>query len=128
MSDVMDAVTATLTAGGRTEAMFPYPAESVTFPCFVVGYPEKIDFDAVYGRGSDLLTLPLWQLVQRNDPKSTRDALSAVIAGAGSVKALLDGTLGGVVQTCRVTDCVPAFTDVGGVPCAAAKFTLEVLT
>ena len=128
MAAVMDAITATLVAGGRTEAMYPYPAETIATPAVVVGYPTTIDYDETFGRGSDRADFPIWFVVSRNDPKSTRNALSALIAGATSVKTLLDGTLGGVVQTARVTDCKPDFIDIAGVPYAAAKFTLEVVS
>ena len=126
MAATMDAITDTLTSGGRDEPMYPFPAESVAPPCWVVGYPTEIEYDSVFARGSDRAVYPLWYVIPRNDPLSARDALSAVIAGAESVKLLLDGTLGSVVQTCRVTDCQPDFIEIGGVPLAAARFTLEV--
>ena len=128
MATIMDAITSTLTSGGRTEAMYPFPADAIVAPCWVVGYPKNIDYDETFGRGSDRAVFPVWHIVARNDPRSTRDALSAVIAGASSIKTILDGTLGGAVQTCRVTDCQPTFIEIGGVPYAAGEFTLEVLT
>jgi len=126
MADVMDAITATLTAGGRTEAMYPYPAESVSAPAVVVGYPKEIEYDAVFRRGSDRAEFPVYFVVTRNSPQAARDALSAIVAGADSLKELLDGDLGGAVGACRVTNCQVTFIDVGGVPYAAAELTLEV--
>ena len=128
MAATMDAIAATLTAGGRTETMHPYPAESIQPPCVVVGYPKSIAYDEVYARGSDKAEFPVWFVVPRNDPKTARDALSTIIAGASSIKDLLDGNLGGAVQTCRVIDCQPVFIDVGGVSYVAAEFTLQILS
>ena len=126
LAGVMDGIAATLTAGGRTESMYPFPAETITTPAVIVGYARAIEFDATFRRGSDRAEIPVWFVVTRTDPKTARDALSAVIAGSRSIKDLLDGDLGGAVQACRVTGCTPVFIEVGGVPYAAAEFTLEV--
>lgn len=126
LAAIMDAITDTLTTGGRTENMYPYPAESIETPAVIVGYPPSIDFDVTFTRGSDRATFPVWFVVGRNEGRDARDALSAIIAGANSIKAILDGTLGGAVQTARVTDCKPDFIEVAGVPYLAAAFNVEV--
>jgi hypothetical protein len=126
LAATMDGITATLETGGRAESMYPFPAEAISTPAVVVGYPTAIEFDATFRRGSDRAEFPVWFVVGRNDPKAARDALSAIIAGADSIKDLLDGDLGGVVSACRVTGCEPTFIDIAGVSYAAAKFTLEV--
>ena len=126
LAATMDAIVATLAAGGRTEPADPYPAETVSPPCWVVGYPPDIDFLVDFGRGSDRAVVPLYFVVSRNDPRTARDQLSAAIAGATEIKAILDGTLGGAVSVATVTGAKPSHLEVGGVPLLAAEFSLEI--
>lgn len=128
MAATMDAITGQLTAAGRQEAMYPYPADTISAPAVVVGYPTEIEYDSTFRRGSDRAVYPVWFVVPRTDPKKARDDISAILAGARSIKDVLDGDLGGVVQACRVTGAKPAFIDVGAVSYAAAEFTVEVYT
>ncbi len=126
LGDVMDAIAATLLSGNVTKRAYAWPEEAVAVPCAVVGDPESIDFDATYGRGSDKATFPVWFLVGLVTGRASRDALSDIITGAAAVKNVLDGTLGGVVQTARVTDCQPDVVTVGGVSHLAGRFDVEV--
>ena len=126
MAATMDAITTTLAAGGRKEAMYPFPAEAIEPPAWIVGFPRQIEYDSTFRRGSDRAEFPIWYVVSRVDPKAARDAISAIIAGASSIKAILDGDLGGAVQAARVTNCQPVYIDIAGVPYAAGEFTVEV--
>ena len=125
LTAVMDAIAALLTAETSDQA-YAYPPDAAVSPCWIVGYPPDIDYDAVFGRGSDRAVFPVFRVVPRNDPKSARDALSAVISQANDIKAVLDGTLSSTVQSARVTSCKPSFIEIGGVPELAAEFSLEV--
>ncbi len=96
MAGTMDAIVGTLAAGGRGESMYPFPAEAISTPAVVVGYPTVIEFNATFRRGSDRAEFPVWFVVTRNDAKGARDAISAIVASSQSIKDLLDGDLGGV--------------------------------
>jgi hypothetical protein len=91
LADVMDAV------GDRLDTIaglrvFAYPPGSVTPPAAVVSYPEGIEFDATYGRGSDRMTLPVVVVVGKASDRAARDKLGAYCDGSGasSVKAVLE--------------------------------------
>lgn len=79
---------------------------SISPPCAAVGGPE-IDYDNAFQRGGDDWTIPVRVYVSRADDDAGQDALDAYLAptGAVSVKAAIegDGTLGGIVDSTRVT-------------------------
>jgi hypothetical protein len=56
-------------------------------------------------RGLDRATIPVWRICGLVGEERTRDDVSALISGATSIKTALDGSLGGVVSSLRVTDC-----------------------
>lgn len=128
LGEIMDAIASAITTADTpiTLRAQAWPAESVQPPMVVVGYPESIDFDVTFKRGADKCTIPVYFVVGKLTTRAARDAISAVIAGAGSVKELLDGNLGGKVQTLRVTDCRPESIKIGGVDYLAARFDAEV--
>jgi hypothetical protein len=125
---VMDAIANELEADGVTQRTYAWPADSISVPCAVVGYPTRLDFDASFQRASDEAVFPIWFIVGAVAEKAARKALSDVITGATGIKNSLDGNLAGAVQTARVTDCVIETIDVGGVPYLSARFDLEVLS
>ena len=104
---------------------YAWPVESVTVPCFVVGYPTSIDFDMTFKRGGDTFILPVWQIVGKGTTKTARDALSAALTGVGSVKEALDGaqSFGDV----RVTDAAIESITIAGVEYVGIRFTCEVI-
>lgn len=124
----MDAIANTARSADIMADVHAYPAESVTVPCLVVGYPEDIEFDVTFKRGSDKAVFPLYALVGKVTELDARNRLSDVITGAAGVKDALDGNLGGAVATARVTDCKPEAVTVGGVEYLSATFSIEVFT
>jgi len=127
LSATMDAIANELIDAGVVTRAYPYPVESVQPPCVVVAYPEAITFDLTFGRGADVATYPVYFITGLTTDKTARDALSDILAGVGSIKATLDGDLGGVVQSARVTDASVESVTVAGVTYIAAKFNLEVI-
>jgi hypothetical protein len=131
LAATMDALAAKLVAGpvagGR---VFAWPEEGVVPPCIVIGYPESIDFDMTFGRGSDKATFPVYFLVGKVTGKASRDKLSAVVTGATAVKNVLDGplTVGANVASVRVVDCRPDTLIVGATEYLAGRFDTEVIT
>ena len=96
---------------GAIESVRPYarPLADVTAPAAgvaaVVGYPEEIEFDRTYGRGTDEMVMPVMLLVP--DPETPRCAEKAsrytAGAGADSVKAALEtGPAAGVFEVLHV--------------------------
>lgn len=73
--------------------VFPYSADRVTPPAAIVGWPDVIDYDTTFGRGSDSMVLPVWVVVGKVDARSSRNTLAAYLDGSGSssVKAAVDG-------------------------------------
>ncbi|MGD0248288.1 MAG: hypothetical protein ABSB75_04470, partial [Candidatus Limnocylindrales bacterium] len=77
MAAVMDAL-ATTTA---MNPAFAYPVEQCVPPCVVVGYPDgELDFDLTFQAANWKATFGVYYLVPRNDPKTARDALSAIVS------------------------------------------------
>lgn len=127
VGETMQAIADRALAGGVVARAYGWPVEAVQPPCLVVGYPEgDIEFDAVFGRGSDKALFPAWLIVGKALERSTRDVLSPYIAGAAGVKDALDGDLGGLVQTARVTACRVEPVIVAGVEYLSARFDIEV--
>jgi hypothetical protein len=104
---------------------YAWPAQSVTIPCVVVGYPTKIDFDLTFRRGGDTVELPVWFVAGPAGRLEVRNLLSDILSDAVSVKAVLDGNhdFGDV----RVTDATIEEVNIVGVSYLSVKFDVEVL-
>lgn len=128
LSTVMDAIATEISDAGIMDRVYAWPSDGVTVPCAVVGYPTAIDFDTTFGRGSDRAVFPVYVLVGRVADQNTRDVLSGIVTGATGIKDALDGTLGGAVQSARVTDMKVEAVTVQGVEFLSATFELEVFS
>lgn len=124
----MDGIHDTLISGGVTKRAYAYPVDAAVVPCAIVGYPTSLTFDMTFQRGSDTAVFPIWFLVGKVAQLASRKALSAILTGATGIKDKLDGTLGGVVQAARVTDCTVETVQLGAISYLAARFDLEVMT
>ena len=89
--------------GLRVYDLIPDP---VTPPCAVVGQLD-LTFDIDNARGLDQANVDIYVIVQRFSERAGQDKLDAYLAGSGSssIKTAIEGdrTLGGVVNTLRVT-------------------------
>lgn len=108
--------------------VFPYSAERVLPPAAIVGWPDPLTYDNTMGRGSDLITLPVWVLVGRFDALSARDTLAAYLDGSGpsSVKAVLDGGLYTACDSVRVASATVEPISSGGVEYLGAVLQVEI--
>lgn len=99
-------------------------------PAAIVGMPLEVDYDFTKGRGSDRVTIPVTVIVGKASDRAARDALSAYIAGSGanSIKAVLDGNLGGAVQTARTMSCRIEVITLEGAEYLGATFDLEAVS
>lgn len=109
--------------------VFPYPADSVHEPAAIVAFPDRIDFDATYGRGMDTVELPVYIVVGRaSDRKGAEKALAYWSGdGAFSIKAAVDRGVYTAFDVVRVVSAEPedAFTMAGTVY-ISVKFMLEI--
>lgn len=122
----MQAIADRLVAAGVVTDAYGWPNRNATPISAIVSYPASIEFDATFGRGSDKAVFPVFVICGDVAAEDTRDVLSVYVSGVGSVKDALDGTLGGVVQTARVTDCEIAVINLAGVDYMAARYEIEV--
>lgn len=121
LSDVMDGLA--LRVEGLAPQVYAWPAESVTVPCIVIGFPTTIDYDTAFYGGGDRLVFPLWYVVGKSGTKSARDALSEVMSGAQSIKQALDGST--AFGDLRATDASIEEISIAAVTYLAAMFTVE---
>lgn len=122
--DALGAALATITGLRVTD----YPASTAAVPAAMVGLPTTLEYDSTKGRGLDHVVIPITLLVGNVVDRSARDALSAYLAGSGasSIKAALDGKLGGVVQTARVMGARIEVVTLGGVDYLGATFDVDI--
>lgn len=129
LAEIMDAINDTALLAGVVDRGYEWPTLDVNPPCLVVGYPTDVIYDVTMQRGSDRARFPVWIVCGKADARSSRDAVAVYLSdGAQSVKTALDGNLGGVVQSCRVTTTTFENVTIGGVDYIAAAFELDVLT
>jgi len=92
--------------------------------------PDRVDYDLNANRGADTFTFQISLLVGRADERSAQDKMDTYVVGANSVKAAVeaDRTLGGIANTCRVTEMRNyAQVSVGEVVYLGLEFEVEVI-
>ena len=127
LADVMDEVAARLQAVDGLR-VYAWPPGTVTPPAAVVAFPESYSYDATYGRGSDVMSLPVVVVVGRPTERGTRDRLARYCDGSGtdSVKRVLES---GMYVTCggvRVTAVTFDMVSIGATEYAGALFDLDI--
>lgn len=129
LAGVMDEIGAALAVIDGLR-VFPYSADRITPPAGIVGWPDSIDYDMTFGRGSDSMVLPVWVVVGKVDARSTRDTLAAYLDGSGpsSVKAAIDGGTYTACDSVTVTGAPHGVESVSiaGIDYLAAVFNVEV--
>lgn len=103
--------------------VYDFLADSVAPPAAVVALPE-ITYDFTKGRGTDRVVFPVHVLISKVSDRASRDKYGAY---AVSVKAAVDGTLGGTVHTARVVSAIASIMSVAGTDYLAATFNVEVI-
>lgn len=102
--DIRTALASSLSSisGLRTSAYIPDNPN----PPIAVVMPERIDYDLNAQRGADTYTFSIMIIVSRSDERSAQRELDAYLIGDRAIKAAVesDRTLGGVVNTTRVTE------------------------
>lgn len=123
LTAVMDGIAAQVV--GLIPNTFAWPAESVTPPAAVVGYPTRIEFDLAAGRGGDEMTIPLWVIVGKSGTKAARDQISTWIGDTSSVKSAVDGLH--AWGDARVVDAKVSEITINAVAYLAVEFTIDVI-
>ncbi len=107
--------------------VYAFPPPGIAVPAVVVGYPEKLDLQATFGRGSDELLFPVWFIVaDQGVTVAARDALSVVLASGTTIANVLS-----TVATWGASNCGTAHIEpltVGGTAYLAVKFDVDVAT
>lgn len=108
--------------------VYAFPAEHVSPPAAVIGYPESYEFDQTYGRGSDRMTIPVFIIVGLTDQKAARNTLGAYVDGSGasSIKANLEGGSYTSFSSLRVQSVEFQTISVAGQEFLAAVFSVDV--
>ena len=124
---VMDAIGVRLaTISGLRVA--DYPSDIANPPQAIVSLPETVEYDVVMGRGADRVVIPVLVLVGKVSDRAARDAIGLYVSGSGasSVKAAVDGDLGGTAHTARVTGARISVVTIAAVDYLGASFDIEV--
>jgi hypothetical protein len=109
---------------------------SVNPPCGVVllGDPavvyDEVFGDSALGTGADQLRFQILVLVANTSDRTAQDNLDGYLAGSGanSVKAAVEGNLGGIVLDCSVTQAgKPGVYTYGGVEYFGSTLQVEVM-
>lgn len=106
-----------------------FPADSITPPTAVVGYPETITFDTTMGRGVDSMQLPIIVFTGRLTDRAAQELLGAYLNGSGSksIKAvILAGKPWTAMSTVRVASATVEVLSVARIEYLAAVFMVDV--
>jgi len=122
---VMDGLAAAVASTGLVREAHAWPPGALAVPACLVDYPSRITLAATFGRGSDLLEVPVLLLAAQTFTREGRDALAAYLAAAT--------TRGGArgparVGTAHVGEAEVTTAVVGGITYLALKLTVEVAT
>ncbi len=103
--------------------------DTVVPPCAVVGQLD-FTFDIDNARGLDQAQVDVLVIVQRFSERAGQDKLDSYLAGSGStsIKAAIEGdrTLGGTVNTLRVTGAEAGTYDSQGVTFLSYRYRITI--
>jgi hypothetical protein len=128
MREIREALAASMgtISGLRTSSTVP----DAPRPPIAVVMPDRLVYDLNARRGADTFFFNIILLVGRADDRAAQNNLDGFIVGPSSIKAAIekDRTLGGKVNTCRVTE-MNSYSSmmVGETLYLAAQFAVEVV-
>jgi hypothetical protein len=103
--------------------------DTVVPPCAIVGQLD-FTFDIDNARGLDQAQVDVLVIVQRFSERAGQDKLDAYLAGSGasSIKTAIEGdrTLGGTVNTLRVTGAEAGTYDSQGVTFLSYRYRITI--
>ncbi|GAA2355328.1 hypothetical protein Cme02nite_69380 [Catellatospora methionotrophica] len=128
LNAVMDELGARLnTISGLRVSDFPPP--TVTPPAGIVSYPDRVEFDATYGRGVDvILDLPIVIVEGKATDRGARDRISAYAAGSGtrSVKQVIESGTYTSFDEVRVKSAEFDVITIAGIDYISVLFRLDI--
>ena len=126
----MDALATAFVGVVGVRKTYAYPLRELRPGDACVGYPTTLDFDQTFGRGMDRVVFPVFVMCGPPHERATRVTVSGLITdGASDVKDVVEGNLGGVVSSVRVTDCAIELVNYpGDAQVVTARFDCEVLS
>lgn len=107
-----------------------WPPQSLSAPAGFVSYPQSVDFDETYGRGSDQFTdLPIVLVAEKVTERSARDRVGGWASGDGSksVKRAMEAHTWTTCDHVIVTSCEFDVETIAGTPYLAALFKATVV-
>lgn len=128
LQEIVEALAASLD-GITGLRVYPHVPGALSPPAAIVQLPRTIDFDLTFARGADTYLFPVMVLVGAADDRAAHINLARFLdaSGPSSIKAALDGDLGGKgdVEVKRATG-VGSYS-VGGIDYAGATLEVEVV-
>lgn len=124
------AVLTTFTAANPGLRVYDYPPPTIVAPAIVVSYPDRIVYDATYGRGADIIRgVPVIAMVGKATDRTARDRVAQYANGSGtsSVKVTLEAHAWVSCQEVVITECTFDVVTVAGVDYIAALFSLDII-
>ena len=91
LASIMDGLAAAVLGTGLVREAHAWPPGSVAVPSCLVDFPTSVELAATFGRGSDIVELPVLLLVSQTFNKAARDALSAFIAAGATLYGAIEG-------------------------------------
>lgn len=108
--------------------VYPYPPDQLAAPAAVVGYPQTITFDLSAGRGQDMITVPVYVVIDRTWDRASAEQFANLTAGSGSnsIKQVLQTKPHTAFATCRVRSVDFSVISVAGIEYWVATFLVDV--
>jgi hypothetical protein len=114
---------------GLAGRVFAYPPPKVDGPAGIISYPDRIEFDATYGRGMDrYVGVPVFVVIGRPTDRTARDRLAGYVAvtGATSVKVALEAPGATTWDDLQVKDCEIDVIKIATIDYLSAMFVCDV--
>lgn len=107
--------------------VYPFHADSVHPPAAMVALPESCNFDTTYGRGSDMIVVPVWMFYSRVSASHATPNFAEYLSGSGSrsIKAAIEAYSFTEADDVRAASFIFEIVNVGLVDYLAARFTLN---
>lgn len=106
-----------------------HPPASVSPPAGIVSYPERVDFDATYGRGMDRIPdWPVMVVVGKATDRAARERIYEYTSatGANSIKAVIEGGTYTTFAEVRVATVEFDVVSIAATEYIAAIFHLDI--
>lgn len=126
LAAVMDGVAAAVLSTGLVREAHGFPPGAVTVPSCLVDFPTDVELGATFGRGGDVMRLPVLLLAAQTLNEAGRDALAAFVDGGADVYAAIEGPH--AWGTAHVAGASTTTVVFAGITYLALKLDVEVAT